>query len=116
MWSYAYWISTILVSLMVAVSAATYLFHPATIDGVRELGFPDYFRFQLAVLKGVACVVLAAPIFPAQVKEWAYAGVGFFLLTAIVAHTAHGDPPVLSLVSVFFFGLLVLSNISLRMM
>ncbi|MEM7052089.1 MAG: DoxX family protein [Acidobacteriota bacterium] len=109
-----YWISTALVVLFLLASALTYFFHRATIEGVRELGFPDFFRLQLAVLKLVAVVVLLLPIVPLVAKDWAYAGTALFLLTAIVAHTAHRDPITLSLVSVVMFALLVASRISLH--
>ncbi len=109
-----YWVSTLLVSSMLAVSAYTYVFHQATIDGVRELGFPDFFRMQLAILKVLAIAVLLVPHVPIQFKEWAYAGVGLFFLTAIIAHTAHRDPIGLSLISVFFLAVLAVSNIYLH--
>ncbi len=116
-----YWLSTGAVCLMLAASAATYFFHQNTIDGIRELGFPDFFRVQLGILKVIALIVLLVPIGllpaelnPMQIKEWAYAGVAFFFLTAIVAHTAHGDPVALSLVSVFFLIVLFISNRSMH--
>lgn len=109
-----YWISTSLVALMLLVSSLTYIFHKNTIEGLQELGFPGFFRIQLAILKLAAVVALLAPQVPMQAKEWAYAGVGLFYITAIVAHTAHGDPIFLSLISVVFFGLLVVSNICLH--
>jgi len=111
-----YWTSTLLVALMIFVSAMTYLFHKGTIDGVKELGFPDSFRTQLAILKIIGALMLILPQVPLQVKEWAYAGIALFYITAIVAHTAHGDPIALSLVSVFFFALLIVSNIYLHKM
>lgn len=86
-----YWVSTTLVSAFMLVSAYTYFFHNLTIEGFRELGFPDFFRIQLAVLKILAVVVLLLPVIPIKYKEWAYAGVGLFLITAIVAHVAHND-------------------------
>lgn len=108
-----YWISTGLVSAMLLASAWSYLFHASTIEGVRGLGFPDYFRMQLAVLKVIAVgVLLIAPV-PLQVKEWAYAGVALFLLTAIVAHAAQGDPVWFHAINVLFLVLLFISNIYL---
>lgn len=109
-----YWTSTALVSLMLLWSAYTYFFSKATIEGVRALGFPDFFRVQLAVLKIMAVVVLLIPQVPLQVKEWAYAGVGLFFVTAIVAHVAHKDPIAISLINVFFIVLLVVSNTYLQ--
>lgn len=109
-----YWTSTSLVAAMLLWSAYTYLFSQAAIDGVRALGFPDFFRLQLAVLKIIAVIVLLTPQIPIQVKEWAYAGVGLFFLTAIIAHAAHKDPIFINLINVFFIGLLIVSNIYLH--
>ncbi len=109
-----YWISTGLVCAMLLSSVVTYLVHHDTIRGVRALGFPDFFRLQLAVLKMLAVVALLAPQTPMRIKEWAYAGVGLFYLTAIVAHIAHRDSPWISVLLVGFFGLLVTSNITLH--
>ena len=109
-----YWTSTLLVSIMLLWSAYTYFFHKATIDGVKALGFPDFFRVQLAALKIIAVAALLVPQVPVQVKEWAYAGVGLFYITAIVAHVAHKDPIGITLINVIFLGLLVISNIYLQ--
>ncbi len=108
-----YWISTTVLSLFLFASALSYLIHAPTIEGVRQLGFPDFFRVQLAILKLLAALVLLAPFFPLQVKEWAYAGVGLFLLTAIIAHHAHGDPIFFNVINVFLLLILATSNLSL---
>lgn len=105
-----YWIPTGLVCAMLVASALAYLFHGATIVGVRELGFPDHFRIELAILKLVAVVVLLVPQVPLLAKEWAYAGVALFFVTSIVAHTAHGDSWLLNLINVVFLALLIMSR------
>lgn len=107
-----YWISTALISGIVLLSAASYFFHQGTIDGVRALGFPDFFRIQLGVMKIAGAIVLLLPKAPVRLKEWAYAGIGLFFITAIVAHTAHNDSFVLTLLNLVFIALLVASNIS----
>lgn len=109
-----YWISTSLVSAFLLLSSYTYLFNNATIEGVKELGFPDYFRIQLAILKIVAALLILLPVVPLQVKEWAYAGVGLFFITAIVAHVAHKDSIVITIINLVLIGLLITSNIYLR--
>lgn len=109
-----YWTSTSLVVAMLVASAYTYLFHKGTIDGVRGLGFPDFFRIQLAVLKIVGVIALLAPQVPLQVKEWSYAGIGLFFVTAIVAHVAHRDAFVLSVINVVLLALLAVSNVTLH--
>jgi hypothetical protein len=106
----AYLISTALLCLALLASAASYLFHQPTIDGVRALGFPDHFRLQLAVLKLLAVLIIAVPSAPMLAKEWAYAGLAFFLLTAIVAHSVHGDPWTYNLANGVLLALLFVSR------
>lgn len=101
-----YWISTLLIGLVLSLSAASYLFHGPTIQGVRELGFPDFFRIELALLKIIAVIVLLLPSIPIPIKEWAYAGTALFFLTAIVAHIAHKD-------SIWIFSLNIIFVIAL---
>jgi len=109
-----YWLSTSLVSLLLLLSAWSYLLHDSTIDGIRALGFPDFFRVELAVLKILAAVVLIVPLAPPLLKEWAYAGVGLFLITAIVAHTAHKDPLLISLFNGLMLLVLGTSNVAMH--
>ncbi len=104
-----YWISTGILVTFLGLSALSYLWHQPTIQGVRELGFPDFFRIQLAVLKLIAIPVMTFPGVPAPLRKWAYAGVALFLLTAIVAHHAHGDPAVLNLLNLALMSLLAVS-------
>jgi len=106
-----YWASTLVISFFLLLSAYTYLFSKTTIEGVKALGFPDYFRIQLAVLKIIAVILLLFKFIPLQIKEWTYAGIGLFLITAFVAHLKHKDSiGILILLLVLFFVLCV-SNI-----
>lgn len=104
-----YWISTGIVLLFLVWSSYTYLFHKNTIVGIRALGFPDFFRIQLAVLKIIACLLLVIPMVPVVAKEWAYLGIALFFITAIVAHLAHKDPFWISLINVLMIGVLMVS-------
>lgn len=112
-WQYAYRSSTGLIGLFLLWSAGSYLFSTAAIDGLRELGFPEFFRWQLLALKLLALPALLAPGVPMMVRDWAYAGVALFLITALVAHTAHGDPWAFSLLLVALALVLGLSRWSL---
>lgn len=76
---------------------------------MRELGFPDAFRIQLAVMKLAAIPVLIVPGVHNALIIAAYAGVAYFLVTAIVAHLSHGDPIWLNLINVVLLGLLCIS-------
>jgi len=109
-----YWSSTVLICVMLALSSWSYLFHESTMIGIKELGFPDFFRIQLAILKLMAIAVLLIPAIPIPFKEWAYAGVALFYITAIVAHIAHKDSYLITMVNLFFLVLLAVSNIYLK--
>ncbi len=107
---WVYRVSTALLCSVLLLSAGSYFLHPPTIEGILELGFPDYFRIQLGILKILAGVTLLLPVAPVRCKEWAYAFAGFFFLTALVAHIAHKDPISISALLIFFFVLLSVSN------
>lgn len=97
-----FWLSTSVICIFLALSAASYLLHQETIAGIRVLGLPDHLRIELAVLKLLAIPALIVPGLPAVLQGSAYAGVALFLLTAIVAHAAHRDPFVFHVVNVIF--------------
>lgn len=86
-----YWILTGLVSLMMAFSAYKYLTDPTIAEGFKHLGFPSYFRVELAIAKVIGAILLLAPV-AARVKEWTYAGFVIVFISAFIAHTASADP------------------------
>ena len=61
-------------------------------EAFTHLGFPAYFRVELAWAKLLGVVLLLAPV-PARLKEWAYAGFAINLVSALIAHLAVGDGP-----------------------
>jgi len=87
----AYWVVTALFSLMMAFSAFAYLTQPMMAQAFKHLGFPSYFRVELAVAKLLGVVALLAPV-PDRIKEWAYAGFGITLVSAVIAHSAVDGP------------------------
>ena len=109
-----YWISTTILCLFLLTSAYTYLFHKTTIDGVKALGFPKFFIIQLAILKLIAVIIIALPYAPVQFKEWAYAGVMLFLITALVAHIAHKDSIGISVLLVILMSVTAISYYTLN--
>jgi len=109
-----YWISTGLISVFLAISSYSYIFHSTTIEGIKDLGFPDFFRIQLAILKIIAAIFLLIPNIPVSVKEWCYAGIAFFLITAVVAHVAHKDSVGILLLLCAIFIVLITSYVIFR--
>ena len=88
----AYWAATLLFSLQIGFTAYAQLRLPQVAEAFTHLGFPDYFRVELAVAKLLGVVLLLAPV-PPRLKEWAYAGFAFTIGSALVAHLAVGDGP-----------------------
>ena len=86
-----YWTVTALFGLMMTASALAYLAQPAMAKAFVHLGFPSYFRVELAVAKLLGAAALLAPV-PPRVEEWAYAGFAITLLSAIVAHSTVDGP------------------------
>ena len=87
-----YWIATALFCLQVGFTAYAQLRLPQVGEMFRHLGFPDYFRVELAWLNLLGVVLLLAPV-PSRLKEWAYAGFAITLGSALIAHFAVGDGP-----------------------
>jgi uncharacterized membrane protein YphA (DoxX/SURF4 family) len=106
-----YWISTVLVALMMINSAVMYFTKPEMTQAFAHLGFPDYFRVELAVLKLIGAVVLLTPL-TTRIKEWAYAGFAIVFVSAFIAHTAMGDPVANRAMPLVFLVVLLVSYIT----
>jgi hypothetical protein len=87
-----FWIATALFCLQIGFTAYAQLRLPQVAEAFAHLGFPGYFRVELALAKLLGVVLLLAPV-PARLKEWAYAGFAFTLASALIAHFAVGDGP-----------------------
>ncbi len=109
-----YWLTTGVISLMMVFSAFMYLTNPEIEIAFQHLGFPSFFRVELAWAKVVAAAVLIIPFIPVRVKEWAYAGLGIVFVSATIAHIVNGDAVSVVISPVIFLGILVISNIYLH--
>ena len=87
-----FWIVTALFCLQIGFTAYAQLRLPQVAEMFTHLGFPDYFRVELAWAKLLGVVLLLAPV-PTRLKEWAYAGFAITLGSALIAHLAVGDGP-----------------------
>ncbi len=86
-----YWIATAIVALMMTFSGYAYLTSDAVQQGFTHLGYPGYFRVELAIAKFIGAALLLIPV-PARLKEWVYSGFTIVFISAFIAHTASGDP------------------------
>jgi hypothetical protein len=88
-----YWVSTILLAAMMLMSAVTSIINnPGSVEFMtRHLFYPPYFSQFLGVAKVLGVIALFVPGYP-RVREWAYAGFTFDLISAIYSFIKVGDP------------------------
>ena len=86
-----YWTSTGLMSAMMLMAGIMYFVSAEVKQEFAHSGFPDFFREELGAAKIIAALALILPMIPARIKEWAYAGLGIVLISAIYTHVSLGD-------------------------
>src|SRR5262245_31516427 len=90
--SIVYWTFTALFCLQIGFTAYAQLLLPQVAEAFTHLGYPAYFRVELALAKLLGVVLLLAPV-PARLKEWAYAGFAITLGSRLIATPPGGDGP-----------------------
>ncbi|GAB3432406.1 DoxX family protein [Niabella aquatica] len=106
-----YWAATGIFSLMMLFSGYNYFTAPELKEAFVHLGFPDYFRIELAVAKILGALALVLPFVPKGFKQFAYAGFTINLTSAFIAHSSKGDPFNISVMPLIFLAVLVVSYI-----
>ena len=103
-----YWGPTALASLALLGSLTYLTGSEQVVSGFAKAGYPQHLRIVLGIAKPLAAIVLLLPGL-ALLKEWAYAGVTFALVMAIISGYLSGDvkswmlaPVVLVLVAVSY--------------
>jgi hypothetical protein len=104
----AYWSSTAIVAVMLLFALIYLTGSEQVVSGFAKAGYPQHLRIVLGIAKPLAAIVLLLPGL-ALLKEWAYAGVTFALVMAIISAYLLGDvkslilaPVVLVLVAVSY--------------
>lgn len=85
-----FWVSTTLIFLwegLMPLSTLLFASQYAT-AGTKPLGYPDYFAYALIILKVLGSTAIMLPKLPGKLREWAYAGLTFSLLFAVISHIA----------------------------
>lgn len=80
-----FWITTTIIFLFQGVMPALTSQTEMAKEGIRHLGYPDYFGIALTVFKVLGALILIIPQVPARLKEWAYAGFTFDFLFAFIS-------------------------------
>jgi hypothetical protein len=83
-----FWTATSLIALFEGVMPALTSQTELAKEGIRHLGYPEYFGNALIVFKVLGVLALVIPQVPKRVKEWAYAGFAFDFLFAAISHGA----------------------------
>ena len=87
-----YWVFTALLVILMLLSAIpSILNNPDSAKFMVHLGYPPYFGRYLGVAKILGIIAILVPGFP-RIKEWAYAGFTFDLISALYSFIAVGDP------------------------
>ena len=104
-----YWTTTGIISAMMVFSAYGYFSNPDMKAAFVHLGFPDYFRIELGVLKVLGALALILPMVPNKIKSFAYFGFALTFVSAFIAHTASGDPIAVAAAPIVFLVILGIS-------
>jgi hypothetical protein len=83
-----FWSTTALIFLFEGVIPALTSQSELAKEGIRHLGYPEYFGVLLTVFKVAGALALIIPKIPTRIKEWAYAGFAFDFISACVSNWA----------------------------
>ncbi len=106
-----YWTATVIVFLFEGVVPALTSHTAVAVEGIRHLGYPDYFRVMLTVFKVAGALTLILPIIKGRVKEWAYAGFAITMISAFISHWAVDGVSGQTFFPLFFLAILATSYI-----
>ena len=86
-----FWVPTVLIFLLEGVMPALTFQTEMAKEGIKHLGYPEYFGNALVVFKVLGALTLIIPQIPKRIKEWAYAGFAFdFIFASISLGTING--------------------------
>ena len=104
-----YYISTVLFTLIILLSAGMYIFNHEYIKTVfTKLGYPTYIIYPYATAKLLGLIALWIPKFNV-IKEWAYSAFFFAIIIALSSHIMINDGE--HLIAVIALTTLILSYI-----
>lgn len=80
-----FWVTTGIIFLFEGVVPALTSHTEFAREGIRHLGYPEYFGTMFMVFKVLGTLALIIPKVPGRIKEWAYAGFGIDFISAFVS-------------------------------
>lgn len=106
-----FWTATIIIALFEGVMPAITSQTELAKEGIRHLGYPEYFGTALVVFKVLGVLALIIPQVPKRIKEWAYAGFAFDFIFATISHGAVDGINLQMFFPLVVFGILAVSYI-----
>ncbi len=106
-----FWIATIIIFLWEGVMPALTSQTELAKEGIRHLGYPEYFGNALVIFKVLGALALIIPQVPKRLKDLAYAGFLFDFIFASISHFAVDGMNFQSFFPLIFIGILAVSYI-----
>jgi len=106
-----FWTATILLALFEGVMPALTWQTEMAREGIKHLGYPEYFGNALVLFKIAGVLALIIPQVPKRIKEWAYAGFAFDFIFATISHGAVDGINGQAFFPLIFLGILAVSYI-----
>ncbi len=106
-----FWVATTIIALFEGVMPAFTSQTELAKEGIRHLGYPEYFGNALVVFKVLGVLALVIPQVSKRIKEWAYAGFAFDFLFASISYFAVEGIVFFSFFPFIFLGILAVSYI-----
>jgi uncharacterized membrane protein YphA (DoxX/SURF4 family) len=104
-----YWISTGLIALF-ELSGAFFINSEMAKEGMRHLGLPEWFRWEVSIGHIIGGILLIIPI-QKRIKEWVYVAFGIDFISAFIAYLSIDGFGANILSPLIFLGLLIVSYI-----
>jgi len=107
-----FWVTTTIIFLFEGVMPAFTSQTQMAKEGIKHLGYPEYFGTAFAVFKVLGTIALIVPMVPKRVKEWAYAGFLFDFLFASISYFCVEGVGFAAFFPLIFLGILAASYTS----
>ena len=107
-----FWVTTGIIFLFEGVMPAFTSQTEMAKEGIKHLGYPEYFGVMFAVFKVLGALTLIIPQIPKRIKEWAYAGFAIDFISAFVSLWVVDGVKPMTFFPLVFVGILSASYIS----
>jgi hypothetical protein len=104
-----YWIATGLLALW-EVSGSFFMNSQMAIDGMKHLGLPEWFRWELNIGHLIGGLLLILPV-GWRLKEWTYVAFGIDYISAFIAIVAIDGLSTVSFTPIIMLVILVVSYV-----